>query len=64
MTGDGAVERERALDILRRLESKAVTIQTRTGAKLADDSAPGGKKKGKPARISAKGPSKKAKKRT
>ena len=61
MTGDGDAERSRAMGILTRLESKAVTIQTRTGEKFADDTAP---KKGKPARITAKGPSKKAKKRT
>lgn len=66
VVGDMAAEKQRALAVLAKVGKKPVTINTRKGARAADDVAPGGvgksKVKKQQTRFAAKGPSKKQKK--
>lgn len=66
VVGDMAAEKQRALAVLAKVGKKPVTINTRKGARAADDAAPGGvgksKVKKQQTRFAAKGPSKKQKK--
>ena len=71
-TGHMDHEKARAMKLVNKMEKAPVTIRTKQGLRMADTEAPsnmakdkpGGKKGGKPARITAKGAGRKAKKRT
>jgi regulator of ribosome biosynthesis len=68
VSGDMAAEKQRSLALLAKIHKKPVTINTRKGARAADDQAPGGvgkskvKKQEQQTRFAAKGPSKRQKK--